>query len=168
MFEPAYVAGLFDGEGWITVSTWHNAKKQYPQWSPRYIRHQLMVGIANTNKPLIDRIHQQFGGDLYINNSANKKNPNNRLGYTWRKSSLKASEFLELLLPYLVVKREEAILAIELQKHITDNKNVVRYKPERADEIYSHRQHIADSIRALKKRRWDTPVSSDPRTLTAA
>jgi hypothetical protein len=162
MLELPYIAGFFDGEGYITVSHWKNAHKSYRAMSPEYVRYQLHVGIGNTHKPLIDAIQAQCGGNVYAGDSAYRKNPKNRICYNWRLSSRKAMHFLQNIAPYLVAKRDEALLAIELQHHVDNYKGVVRYYPEEAKGIYAHRQVLTDQIRALKKRRFDIPVGDDP------
>ena len=162
--ETSYIAGIFDGEGWITVSCWKNSKKKMAQWSNHYVRYQLVVGIANTYFPLIHQINEQLGGDLFINDSAHRRDPKNRVVYTWRLSSQKAANFLAIVMPYLIVKKDEAVLAIKLQENIQEHKGTMRYHPDRATEIHSFRQGLTDEIRALKKRRFDIlpSVGSDP------
>ena len=161
MIETAYIAGIFDGEGWITISKWENAQRKRTEYAPNYVRLQLIVGIANSHLPLMENIHAQLGGNLFQNDSAFRKNPKNRICYHWRVSSGKAADFLKQILPHLIAKRDEAILAIELQQHITENIGVLKYHPERSQELYSFRQNLTDQIKLLKKRRFAPLVNGD-------
>jgi hypothetical protein len=150
-----YVAGLFDGEGWITVNVWEVPGRDY-------IRYQLFIGIGMSHYPLMATMKQQFGGLLHRNDSANKRDPVNRINYQWRLSSKAASGFLQSVRPWLNIKGEEADLAIELQAHISSHGSDFKYRPHMRPELYAYRQKMVDQIRVMKRRRWDVPNGSDP------
>lgn len=159
-----YVAGLFDGEGWITVSvlpiTSLGSNNRYAR---EHIRYQLFVGISMTHYPIIEALHKQFGGMFTRCSTAKRVNPNHRITYTWRVASRKAGHFLPLIAPHLVVKREEAEIAMEFQRHIQENTGKMKYKPEMRPELYAYRQDVVERLRTLKKRAYDViPVRSDP------
>ena len=56
--DAAYVAGFFDGEGHISIRS--RAKQ-----SKRSQHHQILAGITNTNKDLLDWIQSVFGGSIH-------------------------------------------------------------------------------------------------------
>lgn len=148
-----YVAGLFDGEGWITVVV-----KKYPDRTS----YQLVVGIAMVHRPLIEAIHRQLGGNIYIKMPSPSQSANTRAGVTWRLTSGPAAAFLEQVVPFLVAKREEAELAIEFQKHIRTHTNDFKYRPHLRPELYAYRDSVVARLRALKKRVFVSPVEGDP------
>jgi len=150
-----YVAGLFDGEGWITVNVWAVPGREY-------IRYQLFVGVGMSHYPLMKAMQDQFGGLLHRNDSAAKRNPNHKICYQWRLSSRPAVGFLEAVRPHLKVKGEEADLAIVLQKHITAHASDFKYRPHMRPELYAFRQSIVDQLKSLKQTRWDVPNGGDP------
>ena len=151
-----YVAGLFDGEGWITVNVWSVPGREY-------IRYQLFVGIGMNHYPLMRKMKEQFGGLLHRNDSAHKRNAEkNRINYQWRLSSRPAAQFLASIRPHLNIKGDEADLAIELQAHITKHASDFKYRKHLRPELYAYRQQMVDKIRTLKKRSWDVPNGSDP------
>lgn len=150
-----YVAGLFDGEGWITVSV--------KQMNARgYVNYQLFVGIGMVHKPIIDALKHQFGGNIFIKRPSPGQSARTRTSSVWRLSSGPAAGFLGQILPYLVVKREEAEIAIEFQQHIRRHTNDFKYRPHMRDELYAYRNDVVSQLRALKRREYFSPVDGDP------
>jgi hypothetical protein len=151
MLSNEYVAGLFDGEGYLSIR---------PCMVKRAIhyRYQVHTGIANTYLPIIEALHAKFGGSLYVNDSCHRKNSAHRISYHWRVVSQRAYWFFEQVLPHLIVKRDEVTLAMKLQGHIWEHERALRYShgkhPDR-DRIYAERQRMADELMALKKRTFD-------------
>ena len=111
-----YIAGFFDGEGTISsTATYYN---------------NLRIGITNTCKAPLTFIMETLGGYIY----EQKPTPIGRRVYLWQLCGDKAATALEFLLPYLIVKKEEALLGIQLTR-IYDK-----------DERYK----VAKALRALK------------------
>lgn len=148
-----YVAGLFDGEGWITVVV-----KRYPD----RVSYQLTIGIGMVHQPLIETIRSQFGGNVFVKMPSPGQSANTRAGVTWRLTSGPAAAFLEKIVPFLVVKQEEAELAIEFQKHVRAHTHDFKYRPHMRDELYAYREDVVARLRALKKRVYVSPVGGDP------
>lgn len=70
-----------------------------------------MIQIANSNIELMKWLVRNFGGVYY---SKPRHKENWKTGYTWRPKGRKNAETLLLgVLPYLVLKREQANLALE-------------------------------------------------------
>ena len=155
-----YIAGLFDGEGWITIGK--SALGGYRKYSKDYVRYQLHIGIAMSFRPLIEQIHRQFYGGLFINRGHKKRLPNARDGYVWYLSSNPAAEFLDFIKPHLVVKKEEAEIAIIFQEHVRRYCGHLTHKPELRASLYAEREEFRNKLLALKKRCFDTPIDSDP------
>lgn len=105
--EAAYIGGLFDGEGNITM------QKQKTKLCQRGYIIRLLTRIDNTNKNAIDYIAQA----THIGKVYTFKKNNRKPLYCWhlgRLADIKA--FLEQLLPYLIIKREQTQLALEYCK----------------------------------------------------
>jgi hypothetical protein len=116
------MAGLIDGEGHITISKSQpgpNATRKYVTKSGvqtcRRIPYDtwqflLNIGVTSTDKRLIAWIEEHFGGTHYTDK---RQQRNWRCAYRWRILGRSAQErFLLGLLPYLVIKREQANLAL--------------------------------------------------------
>ena len=147
--EIAYVAGLFDGEGVARIDRWVKPNSAH-------IRYQVRVAIGMTHKPVIQLLSKQFGGKTYVNDHS-KRNPNHRAQFCWGAASLEACKFLNAVLPFLIVKRDEAILCLELQADIEAYKFKLgnRYwrHADHAD-IIARRHSLYDRVSALKHIRW--------------
>ncbi|MGC9101431.1 MAG: LAGLIDADG family homing endonuclease [Caldisericum sp.] len=132
--EIAYIAGFFDGEGSIYTS---KGKKQY----------FLTVSITNTNLYVLEFIREL----LHIGKIS--KNPDKNLGhrkvYRLRLYSNDAKNFLEILLPYLKVKAEQAKIAIEFQNKMKNGKLTI---PKEEQEYY--RNLISSFNLKKKKQSW--------------
>ena len=151
-----YVAGLFDGEGWVRVDD------STPTSRKTGFRFQLVVGIALTHKPVLELVHAKYGGKLYGDDSFRRKYAKNRTIYRWGCASKMAAAFLRDVAPHLIVKKDQADLAIHFQDHVDANqhKMVGNWKHDPAkhlaklalrEEIYAYRRSIADQLKALKK-----------------
>lgn len=98
-----YLAGLFDGEGSVTVVKYH------PKYSPNRLHYVLRVHIANTNKELMDLLVENLGG--FYRSAQGKKEW--KVDYQWALSADKAFRFLKSIYPHLVIKQKQADVAFE-------------------------------------------------------
>ena len=96
MLDERYLAGLFDGEGCVHLTT-----------KDRLL--VLVVSISNTNKELMDKLRTEIGGRVY---EQPRSSAAHRPGYNWRVTGSKAVRFLKSMSGHLIVKREVTELAI--------------------------------------------------------
>lgn len=93
-----YTAGLFDGEGSISLLSEYGRSLT------------LMVALGNTDRPIIDWLRATFGG----NDHTEKADGLSRKPFwRWYIRGDAAFSFLELIRPHLKIKRENAWLACE-------------------------------------------------------
>lgn len=135
----AYIAGLIDGEG--TVSLFKS--------DPKHNRgsHTLQISIVNTYKPVLDWVKLHLGG--YIT-TRSRKNVKWRTAYQWKLYHRQASGALRRMLPYLIIKKRQARLAIRFSKRLSRGRflgNVGLPKYE-----IRIRESIADEIRLTNRR----------------
>jgi len=102
--EAAYLAGLFDGEGSVCILKREQGERVY---------HWLQISIGNTDKPVLAWVRDTFGG--HLSDNAQRHTSMNLRAWRWRADCGKAAEVLEIMLPYLRIKREHTRLAIEFQ-----------------------------------------------------
>lgn len=93
---PIWAAGFIDGEGCIRIS--HKVRVSVLQVDPR---------------PLI-QLQVLFGGSIRINRHST--GPKRRRIYVWEIGSRQARTMLEQILPFLIVKKDQAELALEHDK----------------------------------------------------
>ena len=103
--DLAYVAGIVDGEGCISI-----IKHRDSDCRRGYYFH-LTVNVSNTNEWLIAWLKFAFGGHTHT-----RKKGNYRPLYQWFIDASQAFKFLKLILPYLRIKKPQAELAIEFHK----------------------------------------------------
>jgi hypothetical protein len=134
----SYLAGLFDGEG--TFSIYHH-KGQSSSGSP-YDSTALRIEVTNTKIELMEWLVQHFGGQYYSHRRSNSKHC---IAYGWRPKGRSNGERLLLgLLPYLVIKKEQAKVALEYIRLPHNN----GFEPELAKK----RQEMLTKMQSLNKR----------------
>lgn len=138
--EKSYLAGIIDGEGCIMVIHHKPSSKSGHRWEYWTLR----VSVCNTNKLLIDWILERCGGNFQISVSKIKTYKDT---YTWRVDSKRAKPILELILPYLILKKDQALLALEM---ISTSK-LVGCKGH-ARETIELRRSISIKIKSLNRR----------------
>lgn len=102
----AYAAGIIDGEGSIIIS------KTIPRHRKDY-QFRLKVTVGNTNELLILWMQAQFDGHTY--KQERPVGDKRKDVYYWYLHGREASNFLELVYPYLCLKRPQAEIAICFQ-----------------------------------------------------
>ncbi len=103
----AYWAGFFDGEGCVTITRSAIKGLKRP-------RRSMKVYVVQANRWVVDALRFQFGGSV---SPLWKAKPHYRQSWCWCINANQAQQFLELIIPYLVLKRNEAELAIRFQKN---------------------------------------------------
>lgn len=108
----SYLAGIFDGEGTVCIENWERTALDGRGAGPyTYKQHTLVISVKNTFLPLIRWLIKHFGGVYY---TQSPDNPRHKLQYVWRPKGKKNKEnFLLGVLPYLIVKREQALIGLE-------------------------------------------------------
>lgn len=135
--QIAYAAGFFDGEGWVGFGGSGKSK----------LWRALKIEIAQKDPRPLRAFQDAVGGRGIIS----LQERTNKHHYRWRaRSGVEAAEVLELLLPYLIGKRDVAELGLEYQK----TKNRKRFpKNGRAltAEVVEIREDIMDRVSKLNQ-----------------
>src|ERR1700722_16756063 len=142
-----YAAGLFDGEGYIRINRWEKPNS----W---HIRYQVLCGIGMTYLPVIEDFAATYSGGVHMNRH-DLKNPNHRIQFFCVVGSQIACAFLRRVLPHLIVKRDQAVLALELQADIDKHRFKLGNRsgiihPDHA-KIRAYRERLAAEISDHKK-----------------
>ena len=98
---PAYVAGLVDGEGCITIEV---ARKRF--FYPR-----LYMGMSAKALPILELIHKEYGGTLRQHRAETL-----RWSAAWMLSivGVPVIPLLEAIQPHLILKAEQCSIALNL------------------------------------------------------
>lgn len=101
-----YLAGIFDGEGTVYIGRSKNKNDTMVL--------NLQTKIANTSLNLMKWLVYTFGGSYSVSDSKSKTHPTYKTQYCWYPSGKQnRKEFFEGILPYLVIKKEQVLLALE-------------------------------------------------------
>lgn len=118
----AYLAGIIDADGCICIlKTKPNQHNRKGKWS-------LRLNVTNTNSRLVGWLTQHFPdiGHLFWKFEKEGWKPR----YDWYLSGWNAAKLLELCLSYLVIKKEQAKIAIEFQETFGKEKRKYYRLPE--------------------------------------
>lgn len=128
--QKAYIAGIIDGEGCITIQPNLRRGAKSKSYSLRCL-------IATTDYGLMEWVQKTVGmGRIHPRNSR----PGNLQGWNYVASSSMAEELLREVFPYLVVKQNQALIAFEFRKTAGLYPN---------PDILAMRQKFADDLKAL-------------------
>lgn len=105
----AYMAGIVDGEGSISIISVAKLKRHVPR-----------LTISNTNRAMIDLFEQEFGGKvrkrIWKTSTARSNAKNWKPCFEWTLTAQMAASAVRLLYPYLRIKRRQAQLMLKLAK----------------------------------------------------
>ncbi len=114
--QAAYLAGLIDGEGTITLTRVH-----------RYENRRLVVSISNNDLPLLKFVKAELGAGRITTKRI--YNDRHARSFTYQISSRQALDLLRQLIPYLRTYRvNRAKLALNDYPRLTPRNG--RYNPE--------------------------------------
>ncbi len=145
--ETAYIAGFFDGEGSVGISKASNKGVRGRRVNPNYSLH---IKFSNSDRPVLEWIAEKVGGWILEHKVPSKY----RRHWKFVKKGSKAMQLLQAMLPYLIVKKEQAEKAIEFQTRQSAEKN--RYEagrqgpvPRTVNEI-AYKEHYFQLLKNLK------------------
>ena|ERR1041384_1710535 len=147
--ELAYLAGLIDGEGCISI----NRLRRNGEW--KVVGAYVKIGMT-------DRLGVQLAQDVFGGGMTCKKRTGNMACYkpmwTWTVCGLRAAYVIDCILPYLRVKLPQARLLLQYQKLIP-LKGRNRWNSVSQQEL-SQRWWMFDRMKRLNKRAKETPFLS--------
>jgi hypothetical protein len=129
--DAAYIAGLVDGEGTVTLTTMHHGENR-----------RLVVSISNTERGLLEFVQAVLGaGQITGKRTYNVKHTPS---FAFRVTSRQAVELLRQLAPYLrSYKAARAALALEHYVALTPRNGKYR------DEVRQARRQFEASFLSL-------------------
>ena len=102
--ERAYAAGLLDGDGSIYIRGPHGKP-------PHKSSYSICVCLGQDDIRPIFLLQRLWGGSI----SPGPLRANGKCNSRWTLTAVSAARFIRDILPFLISKREQAILALELQ-----------------------------------------------------
>lgn len=130
--DLAYLAGLIDGEGTISCSQLKTTKG--------FLALHKQLSIFNTNIAVISWITSRFGGTVHSRSRDIKWKTEHQVKW----SANEGYKLLKLVLPYIVIKRQQAEIYLAL--HETKSISGV------TQEVQSYRAELVAKLQELNKR----------------
>lgn len=137
--EMAYLAGILDGEGVISIHAHTKRHRTVARRGEPYKILQPVVQIYNCNTELIDWLHNRIG--FRVNGRDRRKA---RTSYQMAVSGYRNHGLLSPLMPFLIAKRQQAMLVleyIEIRAQRSDAEHNPAYGP-REVEIWQTLQEL--------------------------
>jgi hypothetical protein len=135
--DRAYLAGILDGEGAIMLC----ARSKAQGW-------HLRVEVTNCDRRMLDWLAERWGGKPRVTwrNEAIVR-PNWRTKYSWARDARSAVPVLFDALPYLVIKKRHAEVALEFAATM---KNVGRRG--HTEEVLAVRRRLVAEMKTLNRK----------------
>ena len=112
--ELAYAAGLFDGEGSISLVRQNNNRSHSPQ-----------VAVASNDFEVLAWLQKRFGGSIV---TKQPRKSTRSVSYDWRLTDCRALTFLNLIRPYLVIERKIRRIDLLLNDYVACTPRNGRYR----------------------------------------
>ena len=147
--EKAYLAGILDGEGCIVID---QMEREIADGSSK-LYHRLRVTITNTDYTLITWASNKFPkAHLSLSNRI-KARPHHRDVFTLVWSGYRAVPLLTNLLPYMIIKKRQAELALDFLETVDSlhSQKGSMKKGHVNAEVINIREGIRDQVRALNR-----------------
>lgn len=144
--DAIYIAGLFDGEGCISLSKNHTIKEKDGYRTPTFT---LRAVIRMTNADIINWLYITVGGIIYNNCNSParmKYSPKCKPYHQWGAAGRNAIYFLKQIYPYLKVKKLQAEIAFKFG-------NTLKYRYGKLpNEIVLTREELRSEMTLLNHR----------------
>lgn len=135
--QLSYAAGIIDGEGCI-----YAAMREYNGQLNTFLQLQVIM----CSEIVVQWLSETFGGSVYV---SQPPSANHQVRFAWQIRGRNVPKVLRGLLPYLLEKRERAVLAIELGEMLA------RFKPGRgrtlSTEEIERRTFITSTIKGYNR-----------------
>ena len=108
-----YTAGLFDGEGSVSIA------KKKPRKETQRETYELTIGVGVCNESVMSKLGRTFGASHYLKNRTKPAGKEYWSDYYYIElHGNNAVRFLKQIYPYLVIKSKQAELAFKFQDRV--------------------------------------------------
>lgn len=110
--DCAYLAGLFDGEGSVTILM---------RTDKSYTRFECWCRISNTNRKLLISLYDNLGGNIDCSGRG-RRHYGDKVVWDWRLNGTECVPFLMAIRPYLILKCVDVDLCIEMASRFSTHR----------------------------------------------
>lgn len=140
--DASYIAGLFDGEGCVHLSS--TSWKDCPCF--RTPTSYLRLSITNTNKEIVQWLIATVDGKMH----EVKRTGKCKTCYVWTINGLNSVDFVKQIYPYLKIKRLQAEIAIKFGETIRNKTSGIN--PRLDPTTNQVRKKLFDELKVLNYR----------------
>ncbi len=146
--QVAYMAGIMDGEGTFYIGNYSGNRKNGDK------HFQTVIAVASTDKCLIDWLKDVFGGSTRSYTPKQMSKNARKQVYRWQATSNRLLHICEEIFPYLIIKRRQCEILIEIRKTYHDAHNIKgrQHVQNLPTGILELRQLLMDELRLLHTR----------------
>jgi len=130
--QLAYLAGIIDGEGTFYIGVAGPTKRKFIS----------RISVVNTFEPLVIHLQNVFGGLVYSRKS--RLHPKWKTKYEWILTGHLCTSICNLVLPFLICKKEQAKLMLKFRTSFSPNKS-----PTITKEILDFRKSCKEKMNHL-------------------
>ncbi len=140
--DPSYIAGFFDGEG--SIGVYHHVNNGVQ--TGFHLRVQLRQNKTELSSQLFDGLVARYGGCV-----AEFSTRSGKVGMSWQLGSARAVAFLREIEPHLMLKRDQARLAISWQERRTPAYRDKRGRiASRSKDVRDHDLAVCKALKMMK------------------
>lgn len=139
LLHIAYLAGIIDGEGSISMSRQYRyGKDKLPYW-------RITLSVSSCDSKLINWLHEHFGGSIIANMY---RGANRRLQHRWSVGGDDLRSFIKSIIPFLIIKKERAQWASEVLdiQNLRKQKAYSPYSDEEKIQLYKLRLKFDNDV----------------------
>ena len=137
--DLAWAAGFIDGDGCISM---YQVKRVYR----KYHEFKIQLSAVNTNLECLQKLQLMFGGSINVMHKGDDER-NWKKSWIWIVTHRRAARVLEAIGPYMLIKHERAVLALE-SRSLVD----VEHRKHRSDETINKLIAIRDRFSELNRK----------------
>lgn len=111
----AYFAGVIDGDGYVTIS--RHRRTVGPRYGHAPVYYSVKIGLSQTDRQVRDLLVAAFGG---ASCEYQPPNPKHKRWFIWNAEGRTARAALKALLPFLVLKKQQAVVGLAFTDLMAD------------------------------------------------
>jgi hypothetical protein len=146
--QAAYMAGIMDGEGTFYIGNYSGNRKNGDK------HFQTVIAVATTDKSLMDWLVNVFGGSFRAYTPKQMAKNCRKQVYRWQATSNRLLHICQIILPYLVIKKRQAEIMIEIRNTFNDEQNIKgrQHTQNLPKGVLELRQQLMDELKLLHTR----------------
>lgn len=143
--QIAYLAGIMDGEGTFFIGDYSGNRKNGDK------HFQVVIKITSTDKCLIDWVLNIFGGTYAFYKASKVSKKSRRDVHIWQATGDRLQHICELMIPYLIIKKKQAEILVEMRKTYKNQMNVkgIQCVQRIPSDVLAFRQKLLQDLRSL-------------------